>query len=172
MFLCNAFARLNDNSTCVETGEIRVSTTKLFTSFVYSCSVLTFQYINESDNNIYNFMAHVDAFGEQMEKRLLDKMRKLPLNTVPQYNIYYGPLCKGSCKAHCRCKSMNIIKNVFAELGLKNIKIKEYNLEVWQTEVSIPEDGDKNNKLASDVDRIFPDNVEGAFKSMEQFIDH
>ena len=87
MFLCNSFARLNDNSTCVETGEIRVSTTKLYTSFVYSCSVLTFQYINQSDNNIYNFLAHVDAFGEQMEKRLLDKMSLLPLHTVHQYTV-------------------------------------------------------------------------------------
>jgi hypothetical protein len=166
MFLCGNYAKL-DNSICVDTGEIKISPNKLYTGFVYSCSVLTFSFTDKSQTK--NFLAHVDALGENMEIRLYDKMKDLPLNKVNNFSIYYGPLCKGSCKKQCRCKSMNIIRNVFLKLGLKNVKVSEYNLEVWQTEVSIPPEKFKNNgttTLISSPERIFLDTPEGAFEGL------
>lgn len=163
MFLCSSYASLDGSSTCVETAEIRTSTKRLFTSFVYSCSVLTFEYVDLNTNTVNYFLAHVDALGEHMKDRLKSKLMDLPMETVKELNLYYGPLCIGSCKKDCRCKSMNIIKDVIAELNLNNKIINEKNLKVWQTEVSIPSNNYNNNgtseysdlKLANEVDRIF-----------------
>ena len=167
MFLCGSFARVDGNSNCVETGEVKVSTKKLFTGFVYTCSVVTFRFTKDSQN--YNFLAHVDALGEHMFDRLYDGMKDVPINDVIEFNIYYGPLCKGSCQNECRCKSMNIIRDVFVKLGLEKRKINEYNLDVWQTEVSIPGDNYNNNgtnSVISSPERIFVGNPEGAFDSL------
>ena len=82
MFLCGNYAKL-DNSICVDTGEIKISPNKLYTGFVYSCSVLTFSFTDKSQTK--NFLAHVDALGENMEIRLYDKMKDLPLNKVNNF---------------------------------------------------------------------------------------
>ena len=161
MFYCGSYARIDGNSACVDTGEIKISFKKLYTSFVYSCSVLTFNF-----NSNQNYMAHVDALGENMELKLYESLKNLPLNTVSEFNIYYGSLCKGDCKEHCRCKSMSIIRNVFVKLGLEKRKINEYNLDVWQTEVSIPEEKFNNNGTKSIIpssDRIFLNTPNGTF---------
>ena len=171
MFLCGSYARVDGNSSCVETGEIKVSEKKLYTGFVYTCSVLTFRFTRKSKN--YNFLAHVDALGEHMFDRLYNTMKDLPLNDVIDFNIYYGPLCKGACQKECRCKSMNIIRDVFVKLGLQNRKINEYNLDVWQTEVSIPGENYNNtgtSNILSSPDRIFAKTPEGAFESMSMVI--
>ena len=163
MFLCSSYASLDGNSKCVETAEIRTSPKRLFTSFVYSCSVLTFEYVDPNTNTVNYFLAHVDAMGEHMKDRLKSRIMDLPMDSVKELNIYYGPLCIGSCKKDCRCNSMNIIKDVISELNLNNKIKKEKNLQVWQTEVSIPANNYNNNgtseysdlKLAHEVDRIF-----------------
>ena len=96
-------------------------------------------------------------------------MSELPLNNIGEFNIYYGPLCKGSCQKECRCKSMNIIRDVFIKLGLEKRKINEYNLDVWQTEVSMPANNYNNNgtqNVISSPDRIFAEIPEDAFNSL------
>ena len=67
-------------------------------------------------------------------------------------------------------KSMNIIRNVFVKLGLEKRKINEYNLDVWQTEVSIPPEEYNNNGTKSSIisspDRIFLNTPPGTFENL------
>ena len=163
MFLCNAFARYNEDADCVETGQIKISEKKLYTSFVYSCSVLTFSY--KIENKTYNFLAHVDAFGENMQARLTNKLSRIPLNNISSFNVYYGPLClKKTCANHCECESQKIVKEALKSNNVPDSKINENYLEKWQSEVSIPEE---NSNELNNVDRILPDDVEGAFETTD-----
>lgn len=107
--LCSAFDCMNCK--CVDTGSIVISKKSLSTSFVYTCSVLTFKF------NDKNYMAHVDDHDTTMESRLKSSLLHINkyLGNVKEFLIYRGDKCIGNCKSYL------IIRRVLKELNIKNI---------------------------------------------------
>lgn len=109
--LCNAFP--SDNTLCVNTAEVITSNSKLSTSFVNTCSVITFK------NNNINFMAHVDAISPNMENSIKKELDKLDLSNVLEVNIWKGSRCFNNCP------SFEIVNNII-NLYFKQKKINYY----------------------------------------------
>ena len=114
--LCSAFECVNCD--CVNTGSIVISKNKLVTSFVNTCSVLTFKF------NSKNYMAHVDDHDTSMEKRLYSSLQHIQqyLPQVKKFYVYQGKRC--NCNMCIKgCKSFDIIMNVLARFNITNIDI-------------------------------------------------
>ena len=111
--LCSAFNCIDCD--CVNTGSIVINKKTLTTSFVNTCSVLTFKF-----NNDKNYMAHVDDFDDSMENRLYSSLLHIVeyLPTVKNFYVYKGKLCNSNCK------SFDIIMRTLEKFNVKNIIIK------------------------------------------------
>ena len=130
--LCNSFNYIN-NMDCVESGETKISQNELFTSFIYSCSVLSFNYTLNGKK--HNFMAHVDTFNSNMENELnfeienVYKKLNKSFSNIKFFKIYYGSLCIDKS-----CKSRNIIERVLKKYKIKKNKFKYHNLQDWNSD--------------------------------------
>tara|TARA_Y100000590_G_scaffold389536_1_gene464632 strand:+ start:394 stop:786 length:393 start_codon:yes stop_codon:yes gene_type:complete len=130
MSLCSAFARIN-GEVCVDTGDIRVSEKRLYTGFVYSCSVVTCQYTDIHTNKTINLLGHIDELTPDMYNKLYSALNDIPIKTITNFNVYYGSLCKNNCS------SKQIIHNVFSNLGIDESKITVKIIK--DNEVYVPE---------------------------------
>jgi hypothetical protein len=107
--LCNAFPN-NDNSICVNTGEVKSNKNTLVTSFVNTCSVLGFSH------NRINFLAHIDAINPNMLRIIKKELQKFDIKNIKEIHIWKGKGC------YDNCPSYEIVKNLI-KLFNKNIKI-------------------------------------------------
>lgn len=107
--LCNAFPN-NDNSICINTGEVKSNKKTLVTSFVNTCSVLAF------NHNDINFMAHIDAINPNMVNIITQELQKFSVADIKEIHIWKGNSC------YDNCPSFMIAKNI-SKLFNSNIKI-------------------------------------------------
>ena len=109
--LCSAFDCMDCG--CVDTGSIVISKKSLSTSFVDTCSVLTFIFNNK------NYMAHVDDHDTTMESRLTSSLLHIMkhLDKVENFLIYRGDKCINNCKSYL------IIRRVLKKFNIENITV-------------------------------------------------
>ena len=114
--LCNAFS-IND-SICVNTGEVIISSKNLSTSFVNTCTVIAFKYDN------IKFMAHLDAINPNMEFIVDQQLNNIDFSKIT--NIY---IWKGS-KCFSNCPSFNLAQKIIKKIGNKNVIYSQSNNDI------------------------------------------
>ena len=103
--LCNAF-QIN-NSVCVNTGEVIISSNDLTTSFVNTCTVIAFKYDN------IKFMAHLDDINPNMENLVNSKLSIIDFSKVNKIYIWKGSKCFNNCP------SFTLAKKIAKKIGSK-----------------------------------------------------
>ena len=103
--LCNAF-KIN-NSVCVNTGEVIISSNNLTTSFVNTCTVIAFKYEN------IKFMAHLDDLKPNMENLVNEKLLLVDLSKIKKIYIWIGSKCFNNCP------SLILAKKISKKIGIK-----------------------------------------------------
>ena len=115
--ICNAFT--NINSICVNTGEVLFDKKPLTTSFVKTCSVITFKY------NSINFLAHIYALDPLMKQKVKKKINELNPKNIDHIYIWEGSRCNGNCPSFKLAKDIvsNLTKNIVIKQANENIII-------------------------------------------------
>ena len=123
--LCNAF-QCTDCS-CVNTGSIVISEKTLSTSFVKTCSILSFKFNNK------NYLAHVDDHDPTMESRLFESLQNIQeyLKKIEMFYIYKGINCNQNCKSY------KIILDVLKKFNITNIKLIDQDILEFRTDTHL-----------------------------------
>ena len=90
--LCSAFP--SSDGICVNTGEVKISTKPLTTSFVNTCTAIGFKFRNN------NFLAHIDVMNPNMENITSEALSKVDISEVKLVNVWKGSKCKNECPSY------------------------------------------------------------------------
>jgi hypothetical protein len=116
------------NCIYVDEGELKISTNKLYTKKVGTCSLLLFSYKNK------NFLAHIDALKNNSDDIINILKKNFIINKLKYTKIY---IIKGSW-CNNECITIDIIVKALKQLNLKYSFYKE-NIK-WKNTIYI----DKN----------------------------
>ena len=125
---CNIHYHIKNNI-CVDTGKIITSDLPLYTEYIYSCSVLAFEYVTNNKKKYY--MAHVDMSNANMEQDLIYTLEPINLNEIDILHIWTGEMCNDNCN------SFNMIIRVLDNFKIDMNKIKYHTIK-WNEEATIP----------------------------------
>ena len=109
----------------VDQSQMYISTNKLYTSHIGTCSILLFSYKNK------NFMAHIDAIQNSSQELIKILKKNFNIEELKKISIYIIP---GSW-CFKNCFTTTIIKNALKKLNLSFII---YNKKIkWSNDIYI-----------------------------------